>query len=126
MPDPNLGSRHRAAVGLSKECDAVVVVVSEETGALRIAERGKLYGPFSVEELSSELKARLSRARMANPQPAAANQATPQAEPESQTVELAHEHQLGDTMIEGVAAIDAEEAPKPQPAPKGRPRRAAG
>jgi diadenylate cyclase len=39
----DLGSRHRAAVGLSQECDAVILVVSEETGDVSIAERGLLY-----------------------------------------------------------------------------------
>ncbi|MBM4108319.1 MAG: TIGR00159 family protein [Phycisphaerae bacterium] len=61
MPDPSLGSRHRAAVGVSKECDALVVVVSEETGAIRIAERGRLSTPMSPEELEKELTRRLSR-----------------------------------------------------------------
>lgn len=112
MPDPDLGSRHRAAVGLSKECDAVVVVVSEETGAMRIAERGKLHGPFTVDELAAELKARLSRAGLAIVRPLASATPAQHADPqhtEEQTVELNPEHQLGDTMIEGVAAIDAEE-----------------
>lgn len=59
MPDPTFGSRHRAAVGLTKECDALVVVVSEETGHIRIAERGRLTGPLSAEELAEELKRRL-------------------------------------------------------------------
>lgn len=59
MPDAKLGSRHRAAVGLTKGCDALVVVVSEETGAIRIAERGKLSGPMKPEELAEELTRRL-------------------------------------------------------------------
>ncbi|MFO0832249.1 MAG: diadenylate cyclase CdaA [Phycisphaerales bacterium] len=61
MPDPSLGSRHRAAVGLSQECDAIVVVVSEETGGIRIAERGKLTEPLSDQQLRGELQARLTR-----------------------------------------------------------------
>lgn len=61
MPDPTLGSRHRAAVGLSRECDAVVVIVSEETGAIRLAERGRLSSPMSEETLRDELKVRLGK-----------------------------------------------------------------
>jgi len=37
-----LGARHRAAVGLSQETDALVMIVSEETGDISIAERGRL------------------------------------------------------------------------------------
>ncbi len=60
MPGMRLGSRHRAAVGVSKECDALVVVVSEETGAIRIAERGKLTEPLTVDALTEELERRLT------------------------------------------------------------------
>jgi diadenylate cyclase len=60
MPEP-LGSRHRAAVGLTKECDAIAVVVSEETGGIRLAERGRLSAPLSIEQLRDELVARLAK-----------------------------------------------------------------
>jgi diadenylate cyclase len=59
MPDPQLGSRHRAAVGLAKECDALVVVVSEETGSIRIAERGRLSEPIPPTGLRDEILHRL-------------------------------------------------------------------
>jgi len=70
MPDPALGSRHRAAVGVTSESDAIAVVVSEETGRVRIAERGRLGARMTPDELRRELRERLevappSRARTA-------------------------------------------------------------
>jgi diadenylate cyclase len=61
MPDPTLGSRHRAAVGISKECDALVVVVSEESGLIRLSERGRLSPGFTPGVFRAQLRARLER-----------------------------------------------------------------
>lgn len=66
MPDPSLGSRHRAAVGLTQECDALVVVVSEETGAISLAENGKLTRGLDREELEETLVKKM-RAAAARP-----------------------------------------------------------
>jgi len=61
----DLGSRHRAAVGMSQETDAIVVVVSEETGDISIAEAGKLRRKLSLERLRSMLIELLGRGEMA-------------------------------------------------------------
>lgn len=59
IDDQTLGSRHRAAIGVTKETDALVLVVSEETGAIRIAERGVLSTPIEPSDLEGLIRAHL-------------------------------------------------------------------
>jgi len=50
LTNGRLGTRHRAALGLSEQTDAVVLVVSEQTGAITIARAGKLSRPVDDEQ----------------------------------------------------------------------------
>ncbi len=58
-----LGTRHRAAIGISKESDAIVVVVSEETGKVSIAKDGTLIADVSEDALKRILMKHLVTAR---------------------------------------------------------------
>jgi diadenylate cyclase len=55
VADKSLGTRHRAALGLSEETDAVVVVVSEETSQISVAHRGQLHRGVDRERLAALL-----------------------------------------------------------------------
>ena len=56
-----LGTRHRAALGMSEVSDAIVVVVSEETGTISVAINGSMRRGFSQDDLSSLLAAEMVR-----------------------------------------------------------------
>lgn len=51
-----LGTRHRAAIGLSEQCDALIVVVSEETGTISVAEGGHLTRRFDEKTLAAKIR----------------------------------------------------------------------
>ena len=55
--DRSLGTRHRAALGLSEETDALVVVISEETGQISLAHQGRLHRGLRPDELRRRLEA---------------------------------------------------------------------
>jgi diadenylate cyclase len=56
MSDRTLGLRHRAAIGLTEETDAVCIVVSEETGSISIAENGQLTRNLTNDEFRETLE----------------------------------------------------------------------
>jgi diadenylate cyclase len=57
---PQLGLRHRAAVGLTEQTDAFVVVVSEETGDISVSRDGALITNITPEELRTYLTSALT------------------------------------------------------------------
>lgn len=70
--DRDLGTRHRAAIGLTEECDALAVIVSEERGEMSLALRGRLFRQLSAEELRGRLQAAILQKRwvIGEPEPA--------------------------------------------------------
>jgi diadenylate cyclase len=62
-----LGSRHRAAIGLTEENDSVAIVVSEETGALSIVADGQIERSLTVDELRARLRSLVLQRRTPAP-----------------------------------------------------------
>ncbi len=57
LPDRHLGIRHRAAVGITEQSDAVVIVVSEESGIISIAHNGRIIRRMDEKKLRAVLQA---------------------------------------------------------------------
>jgi diadenylate cyclase len=66
-----LGTRHRAAIGVTEDSDAIVVLVSEETGSISLASAGAIDTNLMPEELSDRLTEIFSRRRTTSVLPAA-------------------------------------------------------
>lgn len=67
-----LGTRHRAAIGVSEESDAVAVVVSEETGQISLALEGQIDRNLSADQLKARLQALMAPRRSSRRAPASA------------------------------------------------------
>jgi len=100
-----LGTRHRAAIGLSEDTDAVVVVVSEETGAVSYAYKGTLTRGVTFEELRAFLTSLLVPRTKPKGIPAWLRRRLAEApEPEHEPAPALHPH-------------EADETPPSEPAP---------
>ena len=51
-----LGTRHRSAIGLSEQCDALIIIVSEETGTISVAENGHIMRHLDADTLKAVLR----------------------------------------------------------------------
>ncbi len=60
MLSTQLGTRHRAGIGITEETDAIAVIVSEETGAISLALGGKIERDLTVEHLRARLSSELA------------------------------------------------------------------
>jgi len=74
-----VGTRHRAAVGLTEETDAIVVVVSEETGRIALSSRGELYSDLDPPKLRDQLRD-LTAARTSSEPEAESDEATAESD----------------------------------------------
>lgn len=73
MPDERLGTRHRAAVGLARSTDSIVVVVSEETGMISLAEGTSFTRGLTLDALREQLLKRLGQGAAVSPVDASPN-----------------------------------------------------
>jgi len=62
----NFGTRHRASLGMAEQSDAVILVVSEETGAVSLAYDAKLYYDMSVSDVTRKLMELLDKGSIKN------------------------------------------------------------
>jgi diadenylate cyclase len=110
MLSTQLGTRHRAGIGITEETDAIAVIVSEETGAISMAVGGRIERDLTVEQLRERLSVELRRYMSPVTLPTAIAQQDESDEslesPLRTDVELGEEvedelgHELGDQRVE--------------------------
>jgi uncharacterized protein (TIGR00159 family) len=86
VTDGKMGTRHRAAIGITEESDALAVVVSEETGGISLAHSGRLISGLDQERLRRSLRSLLRLDREddgAGPKPSSRNGRRPEGDADS-------------------------------------------
>jgi diadenylate cyclase len=88
MLSTQLGTRHRAGIGITEETDAIAVIVSEETGSISLAIGGQIERDLTVDQLRERLGSELQRymSPVTPPTPIGQDQDERQQEDESSTV----------------------------------------
>jgi diadenylate cyclase len=88
MLSTQLGTRHRAGIGITEETDAIAVIVSEETGSISLAIGGQIERDLTVDQLRERLGSELQRymSPVTPPTPIGQDQEERQQEDESSTV----------------------------------------
>jgi diadenylate cyclase len=81
-----LGTRHRAAIGITEETDAVAVIISEETGTISMAVAGSIERDLTVDRLRERLSALLRRYAPSPTLPTAVEESFVEEEPPSSQV----------------------------------------
>jgi diadenylate cyclase len=110
--DDSLGSRHRAAIGVSTESDALVVVVSEETGTISLVERGDMTRGLNEAELRGLLLLKLNKGLVTAVQeePQSVEGAQPMPDPDRGA-------DADPTLSDAAPDTDTDRAPRPEARP---------
>ena len=107
--DPRFGTRHRGAIGVTEETDALALVLSEERGELRVVHRGVISEAFKVSELEDRIEHWLAT-------PKGGEAFKKRAEPEAEALEASSA-----SMTRGEVAEPQEKASNVSPAAEMKP-----